>query len=108
MKNQDNESGQVIILTAIFMAALLGFLALSIDVAMLFRARRNVQIATDAAALGAALDYFYNNSVTTAQTAGAADATRNGITHGVKGATRPQLFPHQWTQCKRGRVQRLF
>jgi len=87
MKNQDNESGQVIVLTAIVMAVLFGFLALSIDVAMLFRARRNVQIATDAAALGAALDYFYNNSVTTAKVAGAADATKNGITQGVNGAT---------------------
>src|SRR4051812_2727216 len=87
MKNRENESGQVIIFTALFMAGLLGVLALAIDVAMLFRARRNVQIAADAAAIGATMDYYYNGSVSGAQTVGKADATANGITNGAKGAT---------------------
>lgn len=87
MEKRDNESGQVIILTALFMTVLLGFLALGIDVAMLFRARRNVQIAADAAAIGATMDYYYNGSVSAAQTVGKADSAANGITDGVKGAT---------------------
>jgi uncharacterized membrane protein len=53
MEKQDNESGQVMILTALCMTVLLGFLALAVDVALLFRARRNVQITADAAAIGA-------------------------------------------------------
>ena len=79
MENRDNESGQVIILTALFMTVLLGFLALAIDVAMLFRARRNVQIAADAAAIGATMDYYYNGSVSAAQTAGKADSPRTAL-----------------------------
>jgi uncharacterized membrane protein len=69
------------------MTVLLGFLALAIDVALLFRARRNIQIAADAAAIGATMDYYYNGDVTAAQTEGKADDAANGITDGVKGAT---------------------
>jgi hypothetical protein len=35
--------------------------------------------------MGAAMDYLYNKSVTSAQAAGQADATRNGLTNGVNG-----------------------
>ena len=41
---------------------LMAFLALAIDVGTLFRARRNMQIAADAAAVAGALDYKYNVS----------------------------------------------
>jgi hypothetical protein len=44
MEKRDAESVQVIPLTAVFMAVMLAFLAPAIDVAMLFRARRNVQM----------------------------------------------------------------
>jgi len=80
MKYRDDECGQVLVITALSMIFLLGFLALAIDVGLLFRAKRNAQIAADAAAVAAALDYKYNGSVTSAQTAGEAAATANGIT----------------------------
>ena len=49
-------------MTALSMTVLVGFLALAIDVGMLFRAKRNMQIAADAAAIAGALDYKYNGS----------------------------------------------
>ena len=74
------EGGQVLVMTALSMTVLVGFLALAIDVGMLFRAKRNMQIAADAAAIAGALDYKYNSSVSSAQAAGEAAATANGLT----------------------------
>ena len=50
MRNRSGENGQVIVLVLMSMGLLLGVLALAIDVGVLFRAKRNVQIAADAAA----------------------------------------------------------
>jgi len=86
MTVRDEECGQVIVFTLLSMTLLLGFLALAIDVGILFRAKRNAQIAADAAAVAGALDYKYNSSVSSAQTAGAAAATANGVTNGTGGA----------------------
>lgn len=78
------ESGQVLVLTVLCCAVLLGFFALAVNVGMLFRARRNVQIAADAAATTAALDYYYNptEAPATAANVGKAAATLNGVTDG--------------------------
>ena len=59
MKIFRNEDGQTLVLTALCMTAMLGFMALAIDVGLLFRARRNMQITADAVAVAAALDYYY-------------------------------------------------
>ncbi len=75
-----DQTGQVLVMTALSMTVLVGFLALAIDVGMLFRAKRNMQIAADAAAIAGALDYKYNSSVSSAQAAGEAAATANGLT----------------------------
>jgi len=69
------------------MTILLGFSALAIDVGMLFRAKRNLQIAADAAASAGALDYLYNGSTSSAQTAGKAASGQNGYTNGTGGVT---------------------
>jgi len=79
MKSLRDESGQMLVLTALAMTVLLGFMALALDVGLLFRAKRNVQTAADAAAIAAALEYNYHgttNMVSAANTA----ATNNGIT----------------------------
>ena len=55
-----DESGQVLVLSLLSVMLLMAFLALAIDVGVLFRARRNMQIAADAAAVAGALDYKYN------------------------------------------------
>jgi Flp pilus assembly protein TadG len=84
-KIAQDESGQVLILTAVCMTVLLGFTALAVDVGMLFRAKRNLQTAADAAATAGALDYLYNGSSTSAQTAGKAASAQNGFTDGTGG-----------------------
>ena len=56
------ENGQTLILTALCMACLLGFMAFSVDVGMLFNTKRKLQIAADAAATAAALQYIYTYS----------------------------------------------
>ena len=86
MKKLRDESGQVIVLVLMSMGLMLGFMALSIDVGLLFRAKRNVQIAADAAAMAGAMDLLYNNTPATAKTAGKAASAANGITDGSGGA----------------------
>jgi uncharacterized membrane protein len=81
MEIRSGERGQALVLTAFSVVALVGFVALATDVGVLFRAKRNMQIAADAAATAAALDYLYNGSVSSAKTAGQAAATANGVTN---------------------------
>lgn len=86
MKLFRDEEGQTLVFSALCMTALLGFLAMAIDVGLLFRARRNLQIAADGAATAAALDYYYNKTssgaVTAADGVGASGAALNGVTAG--------------------------
>lgn len=80
MKNRSGENGQVIVLVLMSMGLLLGVMALAIDVGVLFKAKRNVQIAADSAAFAGALDYFYNHSNSTAETRGTLAGEANGMT----------------------------
>src|SRR5258708_21312131 len=68
------------------MTVLMGFMALATDSGILFRTRRDLQIAADAAAVAGALDYLYNANSTSTIAAGRAAASANGITHGTGGA----------------------
>ena len=56
MRALKEERGQMLVLVALSMTVLLGFLALAIDVGLLFRAKRNLQVAADAAAVAGAMD----------------------------------------------------
>lgn len=64
------------------MTAILGFAALATDVGMMFRAKRNVQMAADAAATAAALDMSYGLSYSASANA---SASANGFTNGSGG-----------------------
>ena len=86
MRAYRDESGQVLVLTALSLTVILGFMALAIDVGLLFRARWNMQIAADAAAIAGAMDYLYNQSSTSAVAAAKAAAAQNGVTDGSNGA----------------------
>ncbi|MFZ0662122.1 MAG: pilus assembly protein TadG-related protein [Acidobacteriaceae bacterium] len=86
MKHFRDERGQILVLAALSMLLLLAFVALATDVGLLFRAKRNAQIAADAAAVAGALDYKYNGSATSAEAAGQTASTANGITNGASGA----------------------
>lgn len=69
------------------MTAMLGFMALSVDVGVLFRAKRCMQTAADSAAIAAAQDYMWNQSATTAQAAGKAASSTNGYTDSSNGVS---------------------
>ncbi len=74
-------------MVALCLPVLMGFLALSVDVGLMFHAKRQMQTAADAAVLAAALDYKFNGSVWSAKQAGQSAATANGVTNGVNGAS---------------------
>ena len=69
MRIGNDEGGQMLVMLAVSLSALMGLMALAVDVGMLFHVRREVQIATDAAAAAGALDYHYNPSGSTARAA---------------------------------------
>ena len=76
----NDESGQVLALTLVSMSLLLACIALAVDVGMLSRAKRNAQIAADAAAIAAALATQYPNANVTPTQAADNAAGVNGIT----------------------------
>lgn len=58
MKLRD-ESGQTLVLSALMMCILMGFMALAIDTGVVFRAQRHLQTEADAAAVAGALSSYY-------------------------------------------------
>ncbi len=68
-----DENGQTLVITALCMTCFMGFVALAVDVGLLFNDRRKLQITADAAATAAALQYLYiynsTSNQSTAQTA---------------------------------------
>ena len=106
MKLLREESGQVIVFTAMCITVLLGFMALATDIGFLLNDKRQVQTAADCAAVAAAgeLKYAgvdgYASTQAAADAAGKASAKQNGFTHGSNGTTvtvhnPPQSGPHQ-------------
>jgi hypothetical protein len=85
MRFRKDEDGQMLIVAALSILVLSGFLALSVDVGLLFRAKRNLQIAVDASATAGALDFYYNSSDVSARAAAQAAAAANGLTNGQSG-----------------------
>lgn len=82
MKPLHDESGQMLIMVALSLAVLLGFMAFATDVGTLFHAKRQLQIAADAAATAGALDLNYDESSTQVR----ADAISAALANGVKQA----------------------
>jgi hypothetical protein len=76
--------GQVMVLVAIALVALVGFVALAVDMGFMWGARRRMQSAADAAAQAGAIASRESQNVTTA-----ADdtASLNGFTNGASGVT---------------------
>ena len=79
MRFRKDESGQIMILAALSMTVVLGFMALAIDVGLLFNGKRKLQNAADAAATSAAIDYMFNASQTTSRAAANSAVTANQI-----------------------------
>jgi hypothetical protein len=66
-----DEKGQTMVLTALLMCCLMGFMALAIDVGVLFRAQRRLQTQADAGAIAGAISAYYGGTTwaTVAKTA---------------------------------------
>lgn len=86
-KRIKDESGQALILTALAFSVLLAFLALAVDMGMLFQAKRKLQVAADAAAIAGTQDFLYNQSATSASTVGKSASSANGYTDGTGGVS---------------------
>ena len=83
MKSRNDESGQTLVLAALSLSLLLGFVAFSVDVGLLWRDKRILQTAADAGAVNGAAEIPGSDWV-----AGAKAATAlNGVTDGSNGAT---------------------
>lgn len=61
MKLFRDEDGQMLVMTALTMVVLLGFVALATDVGVFFHTRRQMQTAADAAATAGAMDVLNND-----------------------------------------------
>jgi Flp pilus assembly protein TadG len=98
LKKLKDESGQALVMSALCMTCLIGFVALATDVGVLLREKRLAQIAADAGAIAGAGEYNYGGA-TAANTAAQAATTQNGFTNGSSGATvtvhsPPSYGPH--------------
>ncbi len=82
----EEDSGQTLVLAALGMLLLAGFLGLAIDMGELRHARRGLQTQADAAALAAALELTACNGVSACATMQTA-ATNSLAENGVAGAT---------------------
>lgn len=78
------ENGQALVLTALTMSLLVASLGLAVDVGMLFRAKRQLQTAADAAATAGAQQLIYAQTATAAADNAAAD---NGEQNGINNTT---------------------
>jgi hypothetical protein len=78
-----DESGQTLVLAALSMTVILGFLALSVDMGVMFCVQRSAQSAADSAAITGAQEIRYSDVTSAAK----ADSARNGYTDGSGGVT---------------------
>jgi Flp pilus assembly protein TadG len=83
------DRGQILIMTALMLPALIGFMGLALDVGYAYDYKQQMQIAADSAAVTAALLLKSNSTATQTQldTAAQADATGNGFTNGSNSTT---------------------
>jgi hypothetical protein len=89
MKLFRNQDGQTLILTALCMTCFMGFMALAVDVGILFSSRRKLQNAADAAATAAALRYintYTGSNGSAAQTAAIAAGNSAGQANASAGS----------------------
>jgi Flp pilus assembly protein TadG len=94
MRIHRDERGQTIILVALSLPLLLGFVGIATDVGALFKDKRTLQTAADAAAVAGALNLNYGSAAITAAADKAAAA--NGYTNGSNGVTTTVPATPQW------------
>lgn len=104
MRRLKSESGQVLVLTAVSMTLLLGFMGMAVDVGQLFHQKRSMQIDADDAAIAGAMAYMYDtrgggsavsSHITAAATQALADNGLTGVTvttSATGNVTSPTLY----------------
>jgi Flp pilus assembly protein TadG len=87
LRSARNEEGQAMVLTALSLTVLLGFVALATDAGVMLRQKRIAQSVADSAALAGAFEALYEGTPSTVTAgmwnAAAKDATLNGYTPGT-------------------------
>jgi hypothetical protein len=78
-----NATGQVMVLICVAIITIMGLIGLVIDVGSMQAQKQAMQTAADSAALAAAQEFNYGDSVAAGQT----DAASNGFTNGTNGVT---------------------
>ena len=83
--SRERERGQIIVLFALALVAIIAMVGLVLDGGSAFAQRRDEQSAADLAALGAANDYVLNSDTSLAVARARTIAAANGYTHGTGG-----------------------
>ena len=83
----DRERGQIIVLFALALVAIVAMVGLVLDGGSAYAQRRGEQNAADLAALAGANDYLVNSNSAQAIVTARAVAAQNGYTHGANGVT---------------------
>ena len=78
-----DESGAIAIMFALMLPVIMGFVGLGIDAGMWFKERRNMQTATDAAAVSAAIELTFGATEQEMIDIAKTEATRHGYVDGV-------------------------
>jgi len=86
-RNRKRQSGQAIVLIALMLVVLIGFVGLALDGGRAYVDRRELQAAADAAALATADRFQNGSSMAAAQLAGAAIFAANERVYGASSAT---------------------
>ena len=86
MKKINSQKGQALILIALAMVGLVGFIALAVDGGRVLSDRRHAQNAADTSVLAAALKKVKGGTSVEVKNAGKNRATSNGYTTGTNGA----------------------
>ena len=96
MRLHRDERGQTIILVALSLPFMLGFIGMATDVGALFKDKRTIQTAADAAAIAGALNLNYGN-----YSQAAIDAAKaNGYTNGSNGVVVDPEDPPKWAHSE--------
>lgn len=94
MKILKEESGQVLVLSALSMMLLMGFMGLAADVGTLFHAKRQLQAAADGAAIAGILAYKYSTSGSTSTMSNIDNAALAAVQkNGFSNVTVTNAFP---------------
>ena len=92
MRRMRSADGQALVISALSFSVLLGFTALAVDTGVIYRAKRKMQAAADAAAVSGALDYLYKADASSAKLAAQAASSSNGFTDQPTGNTHVDVY----------------